>query len=180
MPRQPLRLLSIIRKGSQYAVCEGDDANLIYTINRELGPTRGMDVRRASDPDELAGKASYHYTKRHFSKVLEISLDFPSRPGVAFNEKGGLFSSSRRSVRSPTLGLTRFDSRVGANPWKGGAPETTFIKSVSQDGQTLSVFRDERYDIKRIGQMEIRMELSHEQLDEIVVCTMAILFAEKG
>ena len=179
MPGSPVRTLSVTQKGSRYVVCERDDQNPLYSIIYTHHPRPRMTVLRATRPDEVVGKASYQTTKRYFSRISQISLDFPSASNLAFNEKGGILNSTRRNLQSPALGQTRFESQVGANPWKGGAPETTFINCVSTDGQSLSVFKDERYDIKRIGQMEIQQGLRQDQFDELVVCTMAILLVER-
>ena len=174
------RVLSIYDQGNSCIILDGKDGDPLYKVNlsRRLQPH--VTLVHISGTEDSVGSASYQVTKRHFSTVTNISLDIPSVSGsITLNEKGGFFNSTRRVLCTQALGRVKFDSRVGSNPWKGGANETTFIKCTNEAGRTLMVFRDERYDIKRLGHLEIVTELNTNEIDQAVLGTIAVLFAER-
>lgn len=53
------------------------------------------------------------------------------------------------------------------------------MKLVDANGRALVEYRDEGHTLKRMGVLEIGVELTQEELDEVVVSGMAMLSVEQ-
>ncbi len=53
------------------------------------------------------------------------------------------------------------------------------MKLTGADGKTLVEYKDEGHTLKRMGALEIKVELTQEELDEVVVSGMAMLSQEQ-
>lgn len=181
MPRTPLRTLSIYEKGNTYTILDTDDTTHLYTVRFNSRSIPHMTVIRASDTKSIVGSATYHSTKNKFgvSTASNITLKFPSCGTVSLNKEGGFFSNDKRTMRSALLGQVYWSSRQVNNPWKRGRLETSFMKMADGNGKALVEYKDEGHTLKRMGSMEIGVELTQEGLDEIVVSGMAMLSEEQ-
>ena len=175
-----VRTLSIHKpNGEAWNISEIFNGGLIYTLHFE-GRTPRLNLARAFNGREIVGSATYQVRKQRLSKIVNISLSLSTISSlVSLNRKGGLFNSDRRILNTTALGLVEIDSQVGSNPWKDGAPETTWVRCKAADGRTLVTYVDERFDTKRMGHLDIQSGLSQEALDQLVLAAMAVLFLEK-
>lgn len=181
MPRGPLRTLVIYENGSIYIIFDTDDTTHLYTIRFNSRSIPHMTVIRALDNSYIVGSATYHATKNKFgvSTASNITLKFPSTGTVSLNKEGGFFSNDKRTMRSSRLGQVYWSSRQVNNPWKRGRLETSFMKMVDMNGKALVEYKDEGHTLKRMGSIEIGVELTQEELDEVVVSGMAMLSEEQ-
>ena len=133
-----------------------------------------MTAYHGADRSAVAGTATYYATKRlGFATASKINLKLSSSSGssnVPFN-KGGFFSTDKRTLQSAALGEVC---------WKGGYAQTGFLKLVlGGEGKSLVEYKDQRVSGSRMGVMEIHGELGQAGLDDIVVSGMAMLSEER-
>lgn len=180
MPLMPLRTLSIYEKGSTYTIFDTDDNTHLYTIRFNSRSIPHMTVIRASETKIIVGSATYHFTKKFgVSTASNITLKSPDSGTVSLNKEGGFFSNDNRTMRSAVFGQVYWSSRQVNNPWKRGRLETSFMKMTDASGNSLVEFKDEGHTLKRMGIMEIGVELTQEGMDEVVVSGMAMLSEEQ-
>ena len=180
MSQKPLRTLNIFEKGSTYTIFDVDDGIHLFTIrfNSHLAPQ--MTVFNGSNTDSIVGSATYRATKKYgLSAASRIILKLPSSGTVSLDKEGGFFSNNKRTMPSKVLGQVDWSSRLINNPWKGGRSETSFMKLVDTSGKTLVEYRDEGYTLKRLGVIEVHVELTQVGLEEVVVSGMAMLSEEQ-
>ena len=181
MSQTPFRTLSIFQKGNTYTIFDTDGGIHLFTIrfNSHFAPQ--MTVFHASNTDSIVGSATYHAMKNFgLSTASRIILKLPSSSGtVSLDKEGGFFSNNKRTLPSKVLGQVYWTSRLANNPWKGGRLETSFMKLADTSGKTLVEYKDEDYTLKRLGVLEIHVELTREGLEEVVVSGMAMLSEEQ-
>lgn len=51
---------------------------------------------------------------------------------------------------------------------------------IDGDGRDLAEYREEGYDVKRMGRLEIKAELGQEAFDEMVLSAMAVILVVKA
>lgn len=178
---QPPRILYVYDKGSTLNIFDNDDQSCLYTVRFSSRTNFDLIAMRDRGSSAKVGRAVYNVIKRFsFLTRLNISLYGTSTPGaMAFNKEGRLFAN-KRVLHSGTLGTLHFRTRVADNPWKAGAPETTFMGCVDHNGQAVAEYREEGYDIKRMGRLEIKKELSQDGLDEIVLSAIAMIMVVRA
>ena len=171
---KPLRTLNVYDKGSTYTILDNDDTTLLYTIFWNADSAPHMTVVRGDDRKDIVGTATYHATKKFaFATASNITLKVPSGT-VSLNKKGGLFSLDKRTFQSAALGEVY---------WKGGYSQTGFMKLVDGNGKNLVEYKDTRVSMKKMGVIEIHIELhielGPEAVDEVVVSGIAMLSEQK-
>ena len=175
---QPRRKLSIYDKGrNTYNILDDDDKTHLYKVHFTSRTSPNLTIFQTSGQEQLVGRATYQTVKRFgFLKTPNIHLHMKGNPtSVSIDKEPGLFNFNKRILHSATLGQLHFRTRVGDNPWKAGAPETTFMSCTNEAGLVLAVYREEEYDIKRMGHLEVEAGLKEEALDEVVMSSMAVV-----
>ena len=180
MSQIPFRTLSIFQKGNTYTIFDTDGGTHLFTIRFNSRFIPQMTVFHASNTDSIVGSATYYAMKKFgLSTASRIALKLPSSGTVSLDKKGGFFSNNKRTLPSKVLGQVCWTSRLANNPWKGGRLETSFMKLADTSGKTLVEYKDEDYTLKRLGVIEVHVELTQEGLEEVVVSGIAMLSEEQ-